>query len=70
MTTTTFRLRSSDRFAPSRSGLARTVDTVQLWYGRARQRRHLEALGHAELEDVGISRIAALQEARKFFWQA
>ena len=43
---------------------------LRLWSERARQRRHLTGLTQWELEDIGISREAALQEAQKPFWRA
>lgn len=36
---------------------------------RARSRRHLAALDARLLQDIGVSRTAALNEARKPFWQ-
>ena len=43
---------------------------VVLWCRRSRQRRALEKLDDRLLRDIGIGRIDADNEARKWFWQA
>ena len=40
-----------------------------LWRERSRQRRALMKLDERMLRDVGIGRIEADNEARKWFWQ-
>jgi uncharacterized protein YjiS (DUF1127 family) len=42
---------------------------LRVWYQRARQRRQLAQMNAWQLEDIGISRDAALDEAGKPFWQ-
>ena len=48
---------------------AEMINVLWLWNERARQRRHLSGLTQRELDDIGVSREAALQEAAKPFWQ-
>ncbi len=56
-----------------RSGLGcsllRIRQTIQMWYDRARQRRHLAVLDDHLLLDIGIDRVSALKEATKPFWR-
>jgi uncharacterized protein YjiS (DUF1127 family) len=40
-----------------------------LWWHRHRTRRHLSELDAHMLKDIGVSRVDARQEARKWFWQ-
>jgi len=42
---------------------------LQVWYERARQRRQLAHLSDWQLNDLGISRSAAQDEAGKPFWR-
>ena len=46
------------------------LEKMQLWYGRARQRRQLSHLNDRLLSDIGVDRFDAEQESRKPFWQA
>ncbi len=50
--------------------LARVFDRLLLWQERAAQRQALASLDDRLLEDLGISRAEAVQEARKPFWRA
>ena len=46
--------------------------TIRLWSERSRQRRHLRELPQWDdylLNDIGVSREAALREAAKPFWR-
>ena len=43
--------------------------TVSYWRERARQRRRLMQLPDDRLRDIGISRLDAIREAQKSFWQ-
>jgi uncharacterized protein YjiS (DUF1127 family) len=56
-------------FATAAGALASAVDTLLVWHDRARQRRALRAIGDDMLHDIGVSRIDALNEARKPFWR-
>lgn len=49
--------------------LAAAVDTLLEWLERERERRHLAALDHHLLRDIGLSRCDALAEADKPFWR-
>ena len=42
---------------------------LQRWYAIANQRRALSRLTDDQLKDIGISRVDAMQEARKPFWR-
>ncbi len=42
---------------------------LSIWATRSSQRRALASLDDRTLKDIGITRIDALQEARKLFWQ-
>jgi uncharacterized protein YjiS (DUF1127 family) len=46
-----------------------SVQTLQLWYERARQRRCLAKLDERLLRDIGIDRITAMEEVSKPFWR-
>ncbi len=48
---------------------AHAVATVALWRQRYRQRQQLGRLDDWELEDIGITRDAAMRESRKPFWR-
>jgi uncharacterized protein YjiS (DUF1127 family) len=45
------------------------LQTLQLWYERSRQRRRLAHLDDRLLRDIGIDRIAAMEEISKPFWR-
>lgn len=40
-----------------------------LWWHRHRTRRHLAEMDAHMLKDIGVSRVDARREARKWFWQ-
>ncbi len=46
-----------------------SLKSLQLWYERTRQRRHLAQLDERLLGDIGIDRIAAMKEVSKPFWR-
>ncbi|MBE9557166.1 MAG: DUF1127 domain-containing protein [Proteobacteria bacterium] len=46
-----------------------SLQTLQLWYERSRQRRRLAQMDDRLLRDIGIDRIAAMEEAAKPFWR-
>jgi uncharacterized protein YjiS (DUF1127 family) len=52
-----------------REGLHLAVERVRLYRQRSRQRRELRELDDRMLDDIGISRERAMQEARKPFWR-
>ncbi len=45
------------------------LQTVEVWYERSRQRRRLAQLDDHLLNDIGIDRLAAMEEISKPFWQ-
>lgn len=45
------------------------LQTVELWYERDRQRRRLAQLDDRLLRDIGIDRLAAMEEFSKPFWR-
>jgi uncharacterized protein YjiS (DUF1127 family) len=49
--------------------LARAIDRLWEWRGRARERRQLSELSDAMLKDIGISRAEASSEFEKPFWR-
>jgi uncharacterized protein YjiS (DUF1127 family) len=49
--------------------LRRVRHAVALWRTRSRQREALAALGERDLRDIGLSRLDAWREGRKWFWQ-
>jgi len=53
---------------PARFFLA-SLQSLQLWYERSRQRRRLAQLDGRLLRDIGIDRVAAVKEASKPFWR-
>jgi uncharacterized protein YjiS (DUF1127 family) len=53
---------------PARFFLA-SLQSLQLWYERSRQRRRLAQLDGRLLQDIGIDRVAAMKEASKPFWR-
>jgi uncharacterized protein YjiS (DUF1127 family) len=50
--------------------LARTVETLELWGRRRRQRDALLSLDDSLLKDIGLTRLDAEAEWRKPFWRA
>ena len=52
---------------PNMTALPRTV---WLWVSRARQRSRLADLDERLLLDIGITRVQAEAEARKWFWMS
>jgi uncharacterized protein YjiS (DUF1127 family) len=46
-----------------------SLQTLQLWYERSRQRRRLARLDERLLRDIGVDRITAMEEASKPFWR-
>jgi uncharacterized protein YjiS (DUF1127 family) len=42
---------------------------VLLWWHRYRTRRQLGEIDARALKDIGVSRLDAREEARKWFWQ-
>ena len=70
MTTQTLKIALSGHAHEASAGIHAMADTAQLWFARARQRRQLESLSGAQLDDLGISRTAADREAAKPFWRA
>jgi uncharacterized protein YjiS (DUF1127 family) len=68
-TAETFARRPAVRFSITRSALAATI---RLWNARSRQRQHLAELAQWSdhlLNDIGVSREAALRGAAKPFWR-
>jgi uncharacterized protein YjiS (DUF1127 family) len=60
--------RYADRaWQPSTGHLVMLLTT---WYQRSRQRRQLAELSGDQLRDIGVSRVQALAESTKPFWQA
>ncbi len=49
--------------------LLRISLTLNMWYDRARQRRHLAQLDDRLLSDIGVDRATAMQEVSKPFWR-
>jgi len=54
--------------ATGRALPAMGLATLRAWMHRSRQRRRLAELTDRELDDIGISRDAAMREAGKPFW--
>lgn len=48
--------------------IQKTLHLVDSWVARAAQRRQLAGLSAERLDDIGISRAAALEEAARPFW--
>ena len=61
------------RTAPPRLALPpwlwRTLKTLQLWFERSRQRRHLASLNDHMLKDIGLDRTDVSIEIEKPFWR-
>ena len=51
------------------SALQSALDLTCLWAARSRQRRALQSLDERLLDDIGLTREQAQNEASKFFWQ-
>ncbi len=47
----------------------RISQTLNMWYDRTRQRRHLAQLDDRLLSDIGVDRATAMQEVSKPFWR-
>ena len=45
-----------------------SLNHLQLWYERSRQRRYLARLDDRLLDDIGVDRSAAMEEVSKPFW--
>lgn len=45
------------------------LQTLEIWYERSKQRRRLAQLDDHLLRDIGIDRLAAMEEMSKPFWQ-
>ncbi len=70
MTTLAYAPRQQAALARAGKPLTAPMSSILwLWSERAIQRRHLAGLTQRELDDVGISREAATQEAAKPFWR-
>lgn len=70
MTTTTFELQSTHHPVTFLSVMTFARVMFDVWYSRARQRRHLSELSPESLRDVGLTADAARVEAEKPFWRA
>ena len=70
MTTATIKLHAPDHGVSLRESAATLLKAANLWRSRARQRKHMLELSVDQLQDVGITREAALAEAAKPFWHA
>ena len=51
-----------------RARMARLLARLRRWRVLARQRRELAELSDRMLKDIGLSRVDALREARRPFW--
>ena len=49
--------------------VSRAIETVQLWRARRRGRRELAVLDDRALRDIAMTRLDAVRESRKRFWQ-
>ncbi len=56
--------------ADFRNVLLAAIALTVLWYQRARERRHLNALDDRILADIGVTRAEATREYDKPFWRA
>jgi uncharacterized protein YjiS (DUF1127 family) len=56
------------RLAPG--PITRALDLLAEWRARARDRRHLAALGSRALRDMGLDHAAVWSECSKPFWRA
>lgn len=51
------------------AGAAAMSQTVRHWWARHTQRNHLATLDEHLLRDIGMTRLDALRESRKAFWE-
>jgi uncharacterized protein YjiS (DUF1127 family) len=49
--------------------IRRAIETVRLWRARRRGRQELAGLDDRALHDLAMTRVDAIQECRKRFWQ-
>ncbi len=66
--TSTIAIREFDLGQALMQAVIKAAATLYHWQDRAAQRYHLAELDQHALQDIGISRHAALAEARKPFW--
>ena len=60
---------ASRRWLPAlEARLLRVYRRMRRWQSLARQRRELAGLSDETLRDIGLSRVDALREARRPFW--
>jgi len=69
MSTTIIRRPFLSEKRPIDSLLGGLLSETRVWHARKRQRRTLLELTPAQLDDIGITREAALEEAAKPFWR-
>lgn len=50
--------------------IGRAIGTVRLWRARRRGRRELALLDDRSLRDIAMTRVDAIHESRKRFWQS
>jgi len=62
-------LRTSDGRTRFTQYMSYARDTVDIWMERVRTRRALLTLDDRMLQDIGVSRADACNEAEKPFWQ-
>ena len=60
---------NSNRAAAIKDKPPSLIGRLAIYYRRAKQRQHLLALDDRMLRDIGISRVDAMFEASKPFWQ-
>ena len=70
MTATTLRHQTSTRSISLQARVSAAIAILQLWHGRAQQRRQLAELPTERLRDIGTSPGEASLEAAKPFWRA
>lgn len=58
-----------DSLVGKNEALPALVMTLETWYQRGKQRRHLGELTPEQLDDIGISRQQVRDEAGRHFWQ-
>jgi len=63
-------LRGIAAVGPFTRTIARLIDRLWEWHGRARERRQLSALSDSMLKDIGVSRAEASTEFEKPFWRS
>jgi uncharacterized protein YjiS (DUF1127 family) len=70
MATKTLRATSAATRRRSRDGLLRLIGRcLRAWWHRYESRRELEEMDARMLRDIGLTRSAAWEEARKPFWR-